>query len=45
MLSTKLLVRPIQTQYNPIAERQIQPIYPPQAPEQHIVKTCINCKQ
>ena len=43
MLSTELLVRPIQTQYNPIAERQIQPIYPLRAPEQNIVKTCINC--
>ena len=44
MLSTELLVRPIQTQYNPIADRLTQPIYPPpQAPEQNIVKTCMNC--
>ena len=42
MLSIELLVRPIQTQYDLIAERQTQPIYPPQAPEQNIVKTCIN---
>ena len=43
MLTTELLARPIQTQYNPIAERQIQPIYLPQASEQNIFKICINC--
>ena len=42
-LSAELLVRPIQTQYNTIAERLTQPIYPSQAQKQNIVKSCINC--